>query len=137
MLQQDYLMRLILQFIQGIRLSIQGSDKDPLDAARAIEHTIAQATNIDEELLFTMSPESFVMLMQVSAIDEALVSYIVHSMILEVGYLKAGGRLEAAMLRNEQAIFLAHEYQVALLDEESLKSFEFLKLNEFDNQIET
>ena len=136
MLEQDYLMRMILQFIQGIRMSIQGPDKDPLDSAEALEHAIADAVHIDRSTLFSLDAQSFVLLMRVSAIDEALVPYLVHTMMLEAVYLTDAHKEYLAALRTSQAQALADAYDVALLDEKSLRALEFLDLDDLDNRIE-
>lgn len=65
MLEQDYLMRILLQFAEAIRRSWARSveDRDPRDAANMLEHAIGDATDIDGATLLSLSPESIASVM--------------------------------------------------------------------------
>ena len=53
MLQQDYLLRMIMQFIEAIRQSMQKAqgEHDPRIAAEMLETAIGEATDIDGSIL--------------------------------------------------------------------------------------
>ena len=70
MLEQDYLMRILLQFAEAIRRSWARSveDRDPRDAANMLERAIGDATDIDGATLLSLSPESIASVMQVSGV---------------------------------------------------------------------
>ena len=110
MLEQDYLMRILLQFAEAIRRSWARSveDRDPRDAANMLERAIGDATDIDGATLLSLSPESIASVMQVSGVDPRVSEYIARSLLLASGYLAA--------LRAEQARALAEAYDLDLPD---------------------
>ena len=60
MLEQDYLMRIFLQFAEIIRRSWTKArkEKDPRAAADMLEDAVGEATEIDGGVLLSLSPES-------------------------------------------------------------------------------
>ena len=110
MLQQDYLMNMIWQFVDGIRRSVAKGGDDPEKAAASLENAVAQSMDMDAELLLGLQPESFASILQVSGTDERLVEYIVRSLTLEAYYLEQAGSDELASLRHGQALALAQVY---------------------------
>ena len=78
MLEQDYLMRILLQFAEAIRRSWARSveDRDPRDAANMLERAIGDATDIDGATLLSLSPESIASVMQVSGVDPRVSEYL-------------------------------------------------------------
>ena len=103
MLEQDYLMRILLQFAEAIRRSWARSveDRDPRDAANMLERAIGDATDIDGATLLSLSPES---------------EYIARSLLLASGYLAEAGEGDLSALRAEQARALAEAYDLDLPD---------------------
>ena len=116
MLEQDYLMRILLQFAEAIRRSWARSveDRDPRDAANMLERAIGDATDIDGATL--LSPESIASVMQVSGVDPRVSEYIARSLLLASGYLAEAGEGELSALRAEQARALAEAYDLDLPD---------------------
>lgn len=115
MFQQDYLMKLIMQFIQGIqrsmeRASSENDEGDPESAADLLEATIGVATEIDGGVLLSLSPDSIASVLQVSGTDPGVAEYIGRTMFLESDYLVRAGRAEDAQLRLDQARALADAY---------------------------
>ena len=60
MLEQDYLMRIFLQFAEIIRRSWTKArkERDPRAAADLLEDAVGEATDIDGGVLLSLSPES-------------------------------------------------------------------------------
>ncbi|MBQ6454700.1 MAG: hypothetical protein IJJ32_01245 [Eggerthellaceae bacterium] len=116
MLQQDYLMRMILQFAEAIRLSLQKSNgqHDPRAAAEMLEAAIGEATDIDGGILLGLAPESMVGIMQVSGTDPHLTGYIAHSLLMSSLYLKKANEPALAQLREKQARAVAFAYGITL-----------------------
>ena len=73
MLEQDYLMRIFLQFAEIIRRSWTKArkERDPRAAADMLEDAVGEATDIDGGVLLSLSPESIASVMQVSGTDPA------------------------------------------------------------------
>ena len=107
MLEQDYLMRILLQFAEAIRRSWARSveDRDPRDAANMLERAIGDATDIDGATLLSLSPESIASVMQVSGVDPRVSEYIARSLLLASGYLAEAGEgdLSATLLDEADA----------------------------------
>ena len=103
MLEQDYLMRILLQFAEAIRRSWSRAveDRDPRDAANMLERAVGDATDIDGATLLSLSPESIASVMQVSGVDPRVSEYIARSLLLASGYLGEAGEHELAALREK------------------------------------
>jgi hypothetical protein len=113
MLQQDYLMRMILQLIEAIMKSLEtarGDAADPQASADLLEAAIGTATDIDGGVLLSLEPESVVNILQVSGTDPRVVEYVGRSLFLESSYLDEASKSELAALRAAQAQALAHAY---------------------------
>lgn len=112
MLQQDYLLRMFTALAVAIRESIMRAqgDEDPEGAAELLEAALDNATEIDGSLLLQMAPESFVMMVQLSQTDPALIGYISRTLMLESQYLTKAGLDAKAELRAGQAQALAQAY---------------------------
>ena len=118
MLEQDYLMRIILQFAEIIRRSwTKATDEhDPKRAADMLEGAVGQATDLDGGVLLSLSPESIASVMQVSGIDPRVTEYIARSLLLASGYLREAGEHQLADVREQQARAIALAYGIELPD---------------------
>lgn len=110
MLQQDYLMRLVMQFVRGLRLSLERGKVDPADAAESVEEAISQALDLDAATILGLDPHSFASILSVSGTEPLVVEYLVRGLLLEAHYLDQAGREGLAALRRGQARALAAEY---------------------------
>ena len=128
MLQRDYLMNLILQFVRSIVMSLEKGKKDPVLAAENLEDAISQATDVDKDVLFPLDGMSFAMILQVSSLDPVVVSYVCQSLLLEARYLDDAQLGAKAALRRSQAEALADAYGVELIDTD-----DFLNQEEFQS----
>ena len=128
MLQRDYLMNLILQFVRSIVMSLEKGKKDPVLAAENLEDAISQATDVDKDILFSLDGMSFAMILQVSSLDPVVVSYVCQSLLLEARYLDVAQMDAKAALRRSQAEALAGVYGVELMDTD-----DFLNQEEFQS----
>lgn len=119
MLEQDYLMRILLQFAEIIRRSWMKAEdeRDPRRAADMLEDAIGQATDIDGGALLSLSPDSMASVMQVSGVDPRVTEYIAHSLLLASGYLREAGEDQLADLREQQARAVADAYGLELPDD--------------------
>ncbi len=101
--------------------------KDPEAAAELLETSLANATELDGELLLKMDPSTMVSMLQISNTDPTLIRYIARSLLLESVYLREAELVTRASLRKEQALALASSYGFALseddLSSEALETF--------------
>lgn len=121
MFQQDYLMRIFLQFAEAIRRSMlkANGEQDPASAAGMLEAAVGEATELDGDVFLSLAPESMTSILSVSGTDPRVVEYIARSLLLESEYLKDAGQLEKAELRAEQAAALAQSCGIEL-DEDAI-----------------
>ena len=112
MLEQDYLMRIILQFAEIVRRSWTKA-KDEHDPKRAAD-MLEDATDMDGAALLSLAPESIASVMQISGVDPRVTEYIARSLLLASGYLREAGEFELAAVREGQARAIASEYGFGL-----------------------
>lgn len=112
MLQQDYLMRLFLQFAEGIRRSMDYGKHDPNEASESLEDAISRALDMDADVMLGLEAESFASIVHISGTDSRVVEYVVRSLALEAFYLEQAGRAGKSDLRYAQACALARAYGV-------------------------
>ena len=80
MLQQDYLMRLVMEFVAAVRRVLDAPDRDPLSSAMA------------------------------AGGDPEAMPYVANALILESRFLTQAGEPDAAQLRMRQARALFREF---------------------------
>lgn len=114
MLQRDYLVQMIQQFIQAIMRSRTTSQQDPQQAADSLENAIGSATDIDGATLLSLGPESIASVMQLSGVDPRVAGYIAYSLQLEAEYLHQAGNDVLAAIRQQQAEAVAETFMCDL-----------------------
>lgn len=119
MFEQDYLVRILVQFAQAIRRSMQkaAGEQDPRGAADMLEAAVGEATDIDGGVLLSLAPESIAGVMQVSGTDPRVTAYIARSLLLESTYLHQAGDHGLADIRAAQARAIADAYAFDLPDD--------------------
>ena len=97
MLEQDYLMRIFLQFAEIIRRSWTKArkERDPRAAADLLEDAVG---------------ESIASVMQVSGTDPRVTEYVARTLLLASGYLREANEQALADLRAQQAHAIAEAY---------------------------
>ena len=121
MLEQDYLMRMLLQFFQAMARSweVNRDHEDPKAAADMLEAAIGNATDIDGATLLSLSPDSIAQIMQVTGVDPNVTEFIARSLLLESVYLTQAHLDELATLRTQQARAIASQFAFQLPDDPS------------------
>lgn len=119
MLEQDYLMRIILQYAEILRRSWfkAHQERDPKAAADMLEDAVGEATDIDGATLLSLAPESMASVLQVSGTDPRVTEFVVRSLALASVYLREAGDDATARLRLDQARALADAYGLYLPDD--------------------
>ena len=143
MFEQDYLGRMIKEFIEALIRTLKESREleNPLESAHSIEKTLENCTDIDGQILLNLQPDSMVNMLQVTNVDPKLCPFIAFSLQLESHYLKKAGEADLAKLRMDQAKAVAKAYEVDLEEpplelSENLSEEDFQTLSElgFDKQ---
>ena len=119
MLEQDYLMKMILQFFRALVRSweLKEKEEDPQLAADTLEAAIGTATEMDGSVLLSLSPESIAQVLRVSGTDPRVIEYVARGLLLEAVYLDEAGNAELAAVRDAQARALASDYGFDLPDD--------------------
>jgi hypothetical protein len=110
--EQDYLMRMILQFTRAINRSMlkAAGEEDFEGSAKLIEAAIGDATDMDGDVLLSLAPESMAGVLHVSGTDPKIAEYIAQSLLLEASYLRDAELDARADLREAQARALAQSF---------------------------
>ena len=110
MFENDYLMRIILQFVAAIQRALRDQRVLPEAKSAELEQLVGEAVNIDARLLFSMAPESLVAMLQIGDFDEKLGGYVLRSIYMDADLLEKAGQIERADLRRSQADAIAKAY---------------------------
>jgi hypothetical protein len=110
MFLNDYLMRIILQFVVALQKALREQNLTPEEKAGSLEQAVGDAVNIDPRLLFAMDPESLVSMLQLGDFDEEIGGYVLRSMYFESAILEDAGHARRASLRRAQADAIARAY---------------------------
>lgn len=120
MLQQDYLMRLVMEFAGGIRRALEraGKHNDPSGAAALLESAVGEATDLDGDTLLSLAPESIATIMEISGTDPKVTEFMARSLLLASRYYEDAGEPGLAELRAAQAFAIAEAYGHVLARED-------------------
>ena len=110
MLENDYIMRIILDLAMMIRKSWGLPELDKEKFTDDIESAVGEAVGIDPKLFFSLEPDSAVAMMEMGDVDDDLAAYVTQAMFLEAKVLEGEGQVTAAHLRRKQAIAIARKY---------------------------
>ena len=112
MFEKDYLMRMFLQLGYILRKSWLGHFDNSFEELEEIENAIGDAVDMDHKLMFSLTPESVVSMLQIGDFDPELGGYIVRALFYEADLLEKLGRIGTADLRRAQANAIAEAYSV-------------------------
>ena len=121
MFEQDYLIRMLLQFFEAMTRAARKDEeeRDPLGAANLLEDAIGNATDMDGGVLLSLAPESIAQVLSVSGVDPNVTQFVARSLLLESVYLTEANQHQLAAVRADQARAIAHEYGFDLPDDPS------------------
>ena len=112
MLEQDYIMKMLLAFYQALVKSLtQAKDEDrPEEAANTLDEAVSNAVGMDGKALLSLAPESIGTVLQVSGTDPRVSEYVARSLLLASDYFEQAGQKQLSILRREQANAVAKTY---------------------------
>lgn len=112
MLQNDYLMRQIMLFVEAIRRMMLEQEREPGESAEELETSLANALEIDPGLLSRLAPESLVTVLQLGNFDYGMAPYVARGLGLAAYFHEQAGDLKLAELRVGQLDALARAYDL-------------------------
>jgi hypothetical protein len=103
--QNDYVLRLIEQMGAALRLATRrfsegASAEESMDAT---ESAMRSVVDIDPRLFVRMSPASMAALLEISNLDDRLVTKLAEALLLQADILQSEGDLVEAGVRRQQA----------------------------------
>ena len=111
MLQRDYLLEVIGKFVATIRHyllpALLGKDRVALDAA---EDEIAELAGLGSEMGLDVTPDTLVMMMELSGVADSVASYAAWSLERASEAHRALGDVTTAELRHAQAVAIAEAF---------------------------
>lgn len=121
MLEQDYLVRMLLQFFKAMNRAAERAEHkehpDPQMAADMLETAVGEAVEMDGAALLALSPDSIAQVMRVTGVDPNITQFVARSMLLESVYLAEARQTALAAVRAAQARAIADEYGFGLPDD--------------------
>lgn len=121
MFEQDYLMRLLLQFFKAMNRAAELKEEknDPQGASDMLEAAIGSATEMDGVALLSLAPESIAQVMKISGIDPNVTQFVARSLLLDSVYLAQAHQGQLSAIRAAQARAIAAEYGFDLPEDPS------------------
>ena len=103
--QNDYVLRLIEQMGAALRLAerrfAEGASAE--ESLESTDEAIGAVIDMDPQLFLRMSPPSMVSLLEISNLDERLVTKLGEALLLQADILQSEADLIEAGVRREQA----------------------------------
>ena len=104
MLQHDYLLEIISQFVDVATAALRGAVMDgDVESAGQAEDAIAGLLDLDPEVALQLSPDSLVTMMLLSGVADSLAGYVAYTLRRLSGAYADMGRAALAELRLAQA----------------------------------
>ena len=117
MLQRDYLLEVISQFVEAVSRALlvaRAAQDEPaaLEAAGEVEHEVAGLLDMDPDVAMQLTPDSLVTMMLLSGMGDALAGYVAFALSRAAdGYDRAGDP-DTAGARRAQAEAIAGSFGV-------------------------
>jgi hypothetical protein len=111
MLQHDYIVDLIQNFVAAITAALKGAlmhgDKPSLELA---ESSVAELLDLDKETAFSLSPGSLVTMMQLSGIGDSTAGYVSYALRRIGDAYAKDGESDVAAVRRAQSNAIADAF---------------------------
>lgn len=104
MLQHDYLLEIIAQFVEAVTSALRRAlGKGDLSAAGEVEEAVAGLLDIDPAIAMQLSPDSLVTMMVLSGVGDSVAEYVGYALDKVGDAYAAADRHELAEMRHAQA----------------------------------
>ncbi|NTU88616.1 MAG: hypothetical protein HGA54_01730 [Actinobacteria bacterium] len=112
MLQQDYILKMMLGLAMAIREAIENRrmGKDGQLERFRLEESIGVAADMDPSVLLVLGPESMADILLLGSLNDSVAEYIVHALMLDSQYLREDGFEDLGRLREQQAIAITEAF---------------------------
>lgn len=115
MLQRDYLLEIISQFVETVVRALKAarSASDPaatLESAAEVEQEIAGLLDMDPSVAMNLTPDSLVTMIVLSGMGESLSEYVAYTLDRVSDVYRRAGEDDLAELRHAQAQAVAESF---------------------------
>lgn len=111
MLQKDYILEMIEQFVKGVVESLRRAlDKADPAAAVEAEGAVAALVDLDPEVAMQLAPDSLVTMMSLSGVGDSVADYAAYTLSLLAHAYDGMGDHGTAAMRRAQAQAIADAY---------------------------
>lgn len=111
MLQRDYILELVSEFVRTVKEALRLAEEDGSpEACQEVEAAVAELLELDPDVALALSPDSLVTLMILSGIGAELSGYVAFALDRLARVYEARGERELAALRRAQAEAVAESF---------------------------
>ena len=110
MLQRDYVLEIIGQFVEGVSRALRRAALGEKDGLLATEREIGDILELEPTTALALAPDSLVTMMVLSGIGDSVAAYVCYALDRLARFYEAAGDEDAAGLRRLQARAVAESF---------------------------
>lgn len=110
MLQRDYVLEIIGQFVEGVSRALRRAAAGEKDGLVATEQEIGELLELDHATALSLAPDSLVTMMVLSGMGDSVAAYVCYALERLARLYEAAGDEDAAGLRRLQARAVAESF---------------------------
>lgn len=111
MLQHDYILEMIEQFVRAVEEALLGTrNKQDVASAEGVEEAVAELLDLDAQTAMALAPESLVTMMELSGIGESVAAYAAYALRKTADIYEGLGQEQLAELRLAQGEAVARAF---------------------------
>lgn len=110
MLQRDYVLEIIGQFVEGVSRALRRAEAGEKDGLVATEQEIGELLELDHATALSLAPDSLVTMMVLSGMGDSVAAYVCYALERLARLYEAAGDEDAAGLRRLQARAVAESF---------------------------
>ena len=103
MLQKDYILEIVGDFVDGVAKHLDAALAGDTEATGAVEQDVAGLLDLDPEVALTLSPDSLVTMMVLSGMGDSVAAYVAYALTRLADAYEAQDDVDTAALRHAQA----------------------------------
>ena len=107
MLQKDYILEIVGDFVDGVAKHLDAALAGDTEATGAVEQDVA---DLDPEVALTLSPDSLVTMMVLSGMGDSVAAYVAYALTRLADAYEAQDDVDTAALRHAQAAAVGESF---------------------------
>ena len=110
MLQRDYILEIVEQFVDGVSAALRRSLDGDASACEDVESQVAELLELDRGTALALAPDSLVTMMVLSGMGDSVASYVCYALDRLSRLYERAGEEDLAGLRSLQARAVAESF---------------------------